>query len=114
MQKVAAYLMERYDGMDWPEARYSEAVNLKSQVESWLQSKGASELAPTGVYRSEDGSQATFFIEEAADRDRTWWMARLQEVSEEGRRFLAVVSITSGFNKVSVYTTLEVGSDVTL
>lgn len=36
MQKVAAYLMERYDGMEWAEVRSSEAVNLKSQIESWL------------------------------------------------------------------------------
>src|SRR4051794_3864381 len=100
MQKVAAYLMERHDGMSWPEARSSEALNLKSQVESWLRSKGASEIAPTGVYRSEDGSQAKFSIEEATDADRTWWMARLQEVTKEGRRFLAVVSITNGSDKV--------------
>ncbi len=114
MQKVAAYLLERYDGMNWPEARSSEAENLKSQVESWLRSKGASEIASTGIYKAEDGSPATFSIEEAADGDRTWWMARLQEVTPGGRRFLAAVSITNGSAKVSVYTTLEVGSDVTL
>lgn len=114
MQKVAAYLMERHDGMSWPEARSSEVVNLKSQVESWLRSKGASEITPSGIYRAEDGSQAKFSIEEASDGDRTWWMVRLDEVTQERRRFLAVVSITNGSNKVSVYTTLEVGSDTTL
>ncbi len=113
MQKVAAYLMERYDGMSWSEARTSEALKLRKLVESWLQSKGASEIAPAGAYHAEDGSQATFSIEEAADHNRTWWMARLQEVTNEGRRFLAAVSITNGSDKVSVYITLEVGSDVT-
>ena len=114
MQKVAAYLMERRDGMSWREARASEAAILKSQVESWILSKGATEIAPTGVYRAEDGSQATFSIEEAVDGERSWWMARLQEVTKEGRRFLAAVSITNGSAKVSVYATLEVGSDITL
>lgn len=114
MQKVAAYLMERYDGMKWPEARLSEATELKAQVEHWLRSKGVAEIAPSGVYQAEDGSHATFAIEEAADGDRTWWLARLQEVTEAGRRFLATVSITNGSDKVSVYATLEVGSDVTL
>jgi len=114
MQKVAAYLIERRDAMNWPEARASEAAQLKSQVEEWLRSKGATEIGPSGSYRAEDDSRATYLIEEAADGDRTWWMARLEEVTEDGRRFLAAVSITNGNNKVAVYATLEVGSEETL
>lgn len=114
MQKLAAYLLERQDGMNWSEARISEAAHIRSHVEKWLQSKGAQISHATGTYQAEDGSHATFCTEEAKDGDKTWWMARLQEVTHDGRRFLATVSVTTLSTKVAVYATLEVGSEATL
>lgn len=109
MQKVAAYLLERLDDMEWPEARLAEADRLKAKVESWLQSKGASNPGPAGTYEPEDGSAGTFRIQEAADGDRTWWMVDLQEDTPQGRRFSVSASITAGTDRVSVYITLETG-----
>lgn len=109
MQKVAAYLLERLDDMEWPDARAAEANRLKAEVESWLRSKGAPSIGPTGIYRPEDGSAGTFKIQEAADGERTWWMVDLQEDTAEGRRFAVGVSITAGRDRVSVYVTLETG-----
>lgn len=60
MQKLAAYLIELHDGMNWPEARSSQAAQLKSHLEEWLRSKGVKEIAASGSYQAEDGSRATF------------------------------------------------------
>lgn len=109
MQKVAAYLLERRDDMEWPEARAVEAKRLKDEVEKWLRSKRASVTGPSGTYKPEDGSAGRFTIEEALDGDRTWWMLQLHEDTNEGRRFSVGVSITSGSDRVSVYVTLETG-----
>lgn len=114
MQKLAAYLLERTDGMNWPEVRASETSSLRAQVENWLRSKGAPNIVSQGQYRSEDGSAANFEVQEAADGERSWWMVRLEEISDDGRRFVAAVSLTSRPRKVSLYATLEVGSDETL
>lgn len=109
MQKVAAYLLERRDDMEWPEARAVEVARLKGEVEKWLLAKGAAVVGPEGKYKPEDGSAGTFKVHEAADGDRTWWMADLQEDTAEGRRFSVAASITSGGDRVSVYVTLETG-----
>ena len=109
MQRVAAYLLERLDDMERPEARAAEAKRLKAEVEGWLHSKGASNIGSTGTYQPEDGSAGTFTIQEAADGDRTWWMVDLQEDTADGRRFSVGVSITAGKDRVSVYVTLETG-----
>lgn len=109
MQEVAAYLLERLDDMEWPEARAAEANRLRVEVEGWLRSKGASSIGPTGTYQPEDGSAGTFDIHEAADGDRTWWMVDLREDTAEGRRFSVAASITAGKDRVSVYVTLETG-----
>ncbi len=114
MQKVAAYLMERREGMEWPEARAAEVEYLRGQVEAWIRTKGAGEIAASGSYEAEDGSHATFSLDEATDSDRTWWMAQLREVTASARKFIAAVSITNASNKVAVYASLEVGSDSTL
>jgi len=109
VQKVAAYLLERRDDMEWPEARAAEANRLKTQVESWLRSKGASSIGATGTYRPPDGSAGTFKIQEAVDGERTLWTFDLQEDAPGGRRFLASLSIITGRDTVSVYITLETG-----
>ncbi|OIO03103.1 MAG: hypothetical protein AUJ49_05090 [Desulfovibrionaceae bacterium CG1_02_65_16] len=109
MQKIAAYLLERRDDMEWPEARATEANRLKTQVESWLRSKGASSIGSTGSYQPPDGSAGTFKIQEAADGERTLWALDLQEDTTGGRRFLASLSIIAGRDTVSVYITLETG-----
>jgi outer membrane murein-binding lipoprotein Lpp len=109
MQKVAAYLLERRDGMEWHEARANEAKRLQSEVTKWLTSKGASGEAATGTYQPEDGSKGAFAIEEASDGERTWWMLQLREDTNEGRRFSVALSITCASDRVSVYVTLETG-----
>lgn len=113
MQKVAAYLLERRDEMEWPEARADQAARAKAMVEKWLRSKDASAIGSTGTYAPEDGSAGSFKIQEAADGDRTWWMVELQEDTTEGRRFSVGLSVTAGKGRVSVYATLETGSTTT-
>jgi hypothetical protein len=113
MQKVAAYLLERTEGMNWPETRAAEVALLKAQIAAWLASKGAPKLEAKGVYKAVDGSHATFGIEEASHLDRTWWMMRLEEVTNAGRRFSTAVSVTSWASRVVVFATMEVGSEAT-
>ncbi|SET98512.1 hypothetical protein [Stigmatella erecta] len=113
MQKIAAYLLERREGMDSPQARAEEATRLRATISEWLHSKGAKETTPSGTYNAEDGSHATFTIEEAVDGDRSWWMLRLEELTDQGRRFVTAVSVTNGSEIVAVYATMEVGSDST-
>lgn len=114
MQKLAAYLLERHEGMHWPEARATEASRLRELIEEWIRRKGASEISSPGSYTAEDGSPATLDVQDATDGDRTWWFARLTETTAEGRVFEASISITNASDKVAVYSTLEVGSDSTL
>lgn len=109
MQKVAAYLLERRDDMNWAAARSAEAAHLRGVVTDWLTSKGASVDGAGGVYQPEDGSVGTFSIDEAVDESRSWWMLQLDEQSVEGRRFTVAVSITASDDRVSVYVTLETG-----
>jgi hypothetical protein len=114
MQKIAAYLLERRDGMTSPEARSSEVDVLKGRVVEWLKSKGSSEIGVTGTYQAEDNSLATFAIDEAVDDGQTWWMIRLEELSDDGRRFAAAISVTDTTDRVVLYATLEAGTDATL
>jgi hypothetical protein len=114
MQKIAAYLLERREEMTSSAARATEATSLKGRITEWLKSKGASDTGCEGTYDAEDGSHATFRIEEASDDPRSWWMVRLEEVTEEARRFAAAISVTDAGNRVAVYATLEVGSGSTL
>lgn len=113
MQKVAAYLLERRDELEWPEARVAESDRLRTEVLTWLKSKGASGEEPAGSFVPEDGSAGTYSISQAADGDRAWWMLVLNEDTAEGRRFTTAISITSISDRVSVYITLEVGSTTT-
>lgn len=107
MHKVAAYLLERRDGLDWPDARKSEGEKIRTCIEAWLKSKGATD---GGAYVSEDGSDATFRVTRAEDGERSWTMYTLDEASPDGRRFSASLSVTVGARAVAVYVTLEVGS----
>jgi len=109
MQKVAAYLLERRDGMEHADVRAAEAERLKKEIHGWLSSKGASALGRAGTYQPEDGSNGTFSIEEAVDGNRKCWTLQLHEDTDEGRRFSVAVVITSGNDRVSVYVTLETG-----
>jgi hypothetical protein len=72
MQKVGAYLLERRDDMQWPEARASEAKQIREVVTKWLTSKGAAGGDSHGSYQPEDGSVGSFAIEEAIDGLRSW------------------------------------------
>jgi hypothetical protein len=113
MQKVGAYLLERRDNMDWTEPRAAEAKRLREEVTKWLGSKGASSIGPQGTFLPEDGSEGTYRIDEALDRDRSWWMVRLHEQTRDGRLFSTGVSITSTDDQVKVYVTLETGRTTT-
>lgn len=109
MQKVAAYILDRRDGMSERGARAAEATRLKSLVGEWLKSKGGSPSDMTGTYRPEDNSQGTYRIEHRADQSRDCWLLELDEVTSNGRRFTTTVAITAGAPAVSVYVSLEVG-----
>lgn len=114
MQKVAAYLLERRDDMTSPAARATETESLKDKIRAWLSEKQASGDGAHGEYVAEDGSAATFRIEEATHGDQSWWWVRLEEVTAAGRRFIASISVTSSWDRVAVYVTLELGSRTTL
>ena len=113
MQKVGAYLLERRDNMEWAEPRAAEARRLREEVTKWLASKGASSIGPEGTFLPEDGSDGTYRIDEALDRDRSWWMVRLHEHTEDGRLFSTGVSITATDDRVKVYVSLETGRTTT-
>ena len=113
MQKVAAYLLERRDGLQWPEARKAEGEKVCKAIEAWLQSKGATGDDDGGSYESEDGSRAEWRVDRAQDGDRSWAMYRLDETTQDGRRFSASLSVTVGAKTVVLYVTLEVGSVAT-
>lgn len=111
MQKVGAYLLERRDGMEWLDARSAEAARICTVIEDWLRTKGASDIdAGGGSYDAVDGSEAKFEVVRATDGGRKWTLYRLIEVTTDGRRFDASLSVTAGATSVAVYTTLEVGS----
>lgn len=109
MQKVAAYLLERRDDMQSPEARATEVDRIKLEVRKWLKSKGATNAGSSGAYQPEDRSSGAFQVHEATDNERTLWWVVLNEDTAEGRRFTMELSITSGCDRVSVYATLEAG-----
>jgi len=113
MQKVAAYLLERRDEMDQPTRRASETATIKVKLTEWLRTKGATSDGSSGSYTAEDRSNAQFMIEEATDPPRAWWLMRLEEVTAEGRRFVASISVTTANSSVAVYASLEAGSDAT-
>jgi len=114
MQKVAAYLLERRDGMEWAAARAAEAADLRAAIEAWLQEKGATNIGTgAGSYVAEDDSDATFELLTSQDGDRSWALYRLAEVTSDGRRFVASISVTAGTKDVAVYGTMEVGSVAT-
>lgn len=107
MQKVAAYRLERRDGLAWPESRKVEGETVRASIEAWLRTKGA---VDSGSYVAEDGSDATFRVTHAEDGERSWTMYTLEEASRDGRRFSATLSVTVGARVVALYVTLEVGS----
>lgn len=109
MRKVATYLLERRERMNWQEARNEQESLIKADVLTWLRSKGAPNTESPGVYQAEDGSRATFTIEEAVDAHRAWWLLRLVEVTEKGRIFDAAVSVSKLDDTVTVYGTIKVG-----
>ena len=93
------------------EARAREVAEVKRFVESWLREKGAIGDEQKGTFESEDGSNATYTIDEATDGDRSWWMVRLDERADDGKRFVTHVSVTGGTDRVLVFTTMALGSD---
>jgi hypothetical protein len=109
VQTVAAYLFERRDYMQWPEARGAEAARLRDVVTAWLKAKGAALIGSSGTFKPEDGSSGTFCIQDATDDQRSWWMLQLDEQATDGRRFSVSLSITATSDRVSVYITLETG-----
>lgn len=111
MQKLAAYVLERTDGLQGSDARKAEGVRLRAVVEAWLKAKGGTPSAnSTGTYAAVDGSDASYHKTEVIDGDRSWQMVELSEITPEGRKFVTSVSVTVGNKHVVVFVTMEVGS----
>lgn len=111
MQKVAAYILERNEGLESPDARKAEGERLRTVIDAWLKSKGGSESAEgAGTYAAVDGSDAKYCEANVLDGDRSWRMFELSEVTKEGRKFVTSVSVTVGHKSVVVFVTMEVGS----
>ncbi len=113
MQKVVAYRLERRDGMQWAEGRTAAVAKVKELVRQWLVRKEGSGNADSGTYVTETGGKGGFEIEEARDGSRGWWLARLDEADEDGRRVTATLSVTTLDDLVVVYATVEVGTSTT-
>ncbi len=114
MQRLAAYILERTEGLQQTEARRAEGERIRAVVEAWLRSKGATAVDGTGTYAAIDGSDARFRVSTVVDGERSWRMFELSEVTPEGRKFVTTVSVTVGHQKVVVFVTMEVGSVTTL
>lgn len=111
MQRVAAYLLERYEDLEWPEARRAEGDRIIRVVEQWIRRKGGvSTGADTGTYDAVDGSDARYRIDRASDGDRLWSLFELTEVTPQGRCFVTSVSVTVGSRSVFVFAAMEVGN----
>lgn len=113
MQKVAAYILERNEDLLWPAARKTEGDRIRTVIESWLKSKGASSVDSTGTYAAVDQSNASHQVTTVVDGERSWRMFELSEVTSEGRKFVTSVSVTVGHKNVVVFVTMEVGSVAT-
>lgn len=109
MQKVGSYLLTRRDGLTDAAARKFELERIQAEIAKWLHYKGESIDAP-GTYRPEDGSVGTVTRDQARDGDRLWSVVHLNEITADGRRFVASVSVTAVDDTISVYATLETGS----
>lgn len=110
MQKIAAYVLERRENMSAPEVRESEGTRIRGAIAGWLQSKGAKGGNTEGTFEAEDGAKATYKAERVADDGRSWDMFRLDEITDDGRHFATLVSVTVGHASVTVYLTMEAGS----
>lgn len=109
MQKVAAYLLERRDGVDTTEKRTAEVKRLLGVLRAWLEQKGAKELdADTGTFEAQN-NQGTFSWEHAQSQGRSWRLLRLDESTDEGKRFQTAVSIADTGSLIAVYVSLEAG-----
>lgn len=113
MQKVAAYILERTEELQWPDARKAEGDRLRAVIEAWLESKGASSLDGTGTYAAVDGSDASYQVTTVVDGERSWRMFELCEITQEGRKFVTSISVTVSHKNVVVFVTMEVGSVAT-
>lgn len=113
MQRVAAYILERTEDLQWPDARKAEGERLRTVIESWLKRKGASSVDGCGTYAAVDGSDVSHQVTTAIDGARSWRMFELSEVTREGRKFVTSVSVTVGNKNVVVYVTMEVGTVAT-
>lgn len=113
MQKVAAYLLQKRN-LSSAEQREQDTEQVRDAINSWLERKGAESDEDLGEYDAEDGSNATFISDQANDESRSWWMVQLDESTDDGRLFRAIVSLTKTETSITVYVTLEAGSSPTL
>lgn len=110
MQKVAAYLLERRDGMETPEARIEECERCVSIVRLWLERKGGRpSIESEGSYRSEDRGEGKYLWDSVQVDQRSWQMVRLDETAADGRRHIATVSVTNTGVHIAIYITVEAG-----
>ncbi|OQX69584.1 MAG: hypothetical protein B6A08_04500 [Sorangiineae bacterium NIC37A_2] len=111
MQRIAAYLLERTNHLQWSDARKAEGERIRAVIERWLASKGAAPLVDgRGTYVAVDRSDASYRMVDAIDGERSWRMYELVEVTKEGRKFVTTVSVTVGHKSVVAFVTMEVGS----
>ena len=91
MQRVAAYILERTEEIESPEARRAEGDRLCAVIEAWLKSKGSTTVADgTGTYAAVDGSDANCRVSTVVDGERSCRMFELSEVTPEGRKFVTM------------------------
>lgn len=105
MQRLAAYRLES-QVHDKPEDVARLASEVRDLVQNWLEGKQAT---TDGTYVANDNSDATYSTKSESHEGNTWDLVELVETSENGRRFVASLSVTATESQVLVYATLEVG-----
>ena len=105
MQKLAAYRLES-QVHDKPEDVAGLVEEVRGLVHQWLEGKGAAE---DGTYAAKDDSDARYSEKAESHDGNTWDYVELVETSEDGRRFVAGLSVTATPDQVIVYGTLAVG-----
>lgn len=113
MQKVAAYLLEWRGLSDQGRAREKKVAAIENVLRQWLTSKSVTDSSThSGTFKTREGLEASYHWEFSVDNDRSWRLLRLGEPAAEGGKFITAVSVTNTGSQISVYVSLEAGSNV--